>query len=59
MPKTYEISEEQAKEIANLRKTIDDKQVDRRLRTLAAFLRWAVCSTSICRTTGSSISACG
>jgi len=33
-PKTYEISEEQGKEISKLRKTIDGKQVDKRLRAV-------------------------
>ena len=34
MPKTYEISAEQAKEISKLRRTVDDKQVDKRLRAV-------------------------
>jgi len=34
MPKTYTVSKEQAEEVSKLRKTIGDKQVDKRLRAV-------------------------
>ena len=34
MPKTYTISEEQAKEIAEIRKTVKDKKIDKRLHAI-------------------------